>query len=56
MAVSMAMWIDTLLNNQEDEVYDRLRAEELIPGDKTLFKNKKGKTLCTISEVYLTKF
>ena len=30
MASSMARWIDSLLNDQEDEVYDRLRAEEII--------------------------
>ena len=29
-AVSMAKWIDSLLNNQEDEVYERLRVESIV--------------------------
>ena len=30
MASSMARWIDALLNHQTDEVYGRLRAQEIV--------------------------
>ena len=30
MASSMARWIDALLNNRTDEVYDRLLAQEVV--------------------------